>query len=43
VHVVAYLLGADGVYEEARRAEPGQIMTLEEPFPISIDPAALVR
>jgi Uma2 family endonuclease len=42
-HVVAYLLGADGVYEEARCAEPGQILTLEEPFPISIDPAALVR
>ena len=42
-HVVAYRLGADGVYEEAGRAEPGQVLTLTEPFPITIDPAALVR
>jgi Uma2 family endonuclease len=43
VHVVAYRLGADGVYEQAGRAEPGQVLTLDEPFPITIDPAALVR
>ena len=43
VHVVAYLLGPDGVYEEVGRAEPGEILTLTEPFPITIDPAALVR
>ena len=43
LHVVAYLLGPDGVYEEAGRAEPGEILRLTEPFPIEIDPAALVR
>ena len=43
VHVVAYRLGVDGVYEQAGRAEPGQVLTLDEPFPITIDPAALVR
>jgi Uma2 family endonuclease len=42
-HVVAYLIGADGLYEEAGRAEPGAALTLTEPFPITIDPAALVR
>ena len=42
-HIVAYRLDADGVYEEVGRAEPGQILTLDAPFPISIDPAALVR
>ena len=42
-HVVAYRLGDDGVYEEAGRAEPGEILKLTEPFPIEIDPAALVR
>jgi Uma2 family endonuclease len=43
LHVVAYRLGADGVYEEARRAEPGELLTLTEPFTIRIDPAALIR
>lgn len=43
VHVVAYLLGPDGVYEEAGRAGPGEVLTLTEPFPIAVDPAALVR
>lgn len=43
LHVVAYRLGADGVYEEAGRAEPGEVLKLTEPFPITIDPAALVR
>jgi Uma2 family endonuclease len=43
VHVVAYRLGTDGVYEDAGRAEPGEILTLTEPFPITIDPAGLVR
>jgi Uma2 family endonuclease len=42
-HVVAYRLGTDGVYEEADRAEPGEVLKLTEPFPIAIDPAALVR
>jgi Uma2 family endonuclease len=42
-HVVAYLLGPDGVYEEAGRAAPGEVLTLAEPFPIRIDPAVLVR
>ncbi len=42
-HVVAYHLGTDGVYEEVGRAEPGEVLKLTEPFPITIDPAALVR
>ena len=42
-HVVAYRIGADGLYEEAGRADPGAVLTLTEPFPITIDPAALVR
>jgi Uma2 family endonuclease len=42
-HVVAYRLGADGVYTEVGRAEPGRVLTLAEPFMITIDPAALVR
>jgi Uma2 family endonuclease len=42
-HVVAYRIGADGLYEEAGRAEPGEVLTLAEPFPITVDPAALVR
>lgn len=41
--VVAYRLGADGVYEEAGRAGSGETLTLTEPFPISVDPATLVR
>lgn len=43
LHVVAYRSGDDGVYEEAGRAEPGEVLKLTEPFPITIDPAALVR
>jgi Uma2 family endonuclease len=42
LHLVAYRLGSDGLYEEAGRAEPGQVLTLTEPFPITIDPAALL-
>jgi Uma2 family endonuclease len=42
-HVVAYRRGADGVYEEAGRAESGEVLKLAEPFPITIDPAALLR
>ena len=42
-HVVAYRIGADGLYEEAGRADAGAVLTLTEPFPITIDPAALVR
>lgn len=42
-HVVAYGIGADGLYEEAGRAEPGEVLTLAEPFPITVDPAVLVR
>ena len=41
--LVAYRIGADGLYEEAGRAEAGAVLTLTEPFPITIDPAALVR
>jgi Uma2 family endonuclease len=43
VHVVAYLLGPDGVYEEAGRAASGETLHLDDPFPITLDPAALVR
>ena len=43
LHIVAYRLGADGVYEEVGRAEPPEVLKLTEPFPITIDPAALVR
>jgi Uma2 family endonuclease len=42
-HVVAYRIGADCLYEEAGRAESGVVLTLTEPFPITIDPGALVR
>lgn len=41
--VVAYVIGADGWYVEAGRAEPGELLTLNEPFPISFDPAVLLR
>lgn len=41
--VVAYVLDADGWYVEAGRAEPGEKLTLAEPFPISIDPGDLLR
>ena len=43
LHVVAYRIGADGMYEEVTRVEPGEVLTLTEPFPITIDPAVLVR
>lgn len=43
LHIVAYRLDAEGIYEEAGRAEPGEILKLTEPFAITIDPAALVR
>jgi Uma2 family endonuclease len=43
LHIVAYRPGDDGVYEEAGRAEPDEVLKLTEPFPITIDPAALVR
>jgi Uma2 family endonuclease len=39
---VAYRLGPDGPYVEVGRAEPGQQLTLAEPFPVTIDPAALL-
>jgi Uma2 family endonuclease len=42
-HVVAYRIGADCLYEEAGRAESGVVLTLTEPFPITLDPGALVR
>jgi Uma2 family endonuclease len=42
LHVVACRIGADGLYEEVARAEPGEVLKLTEPFPITIDPAALV-
>jgi Uma2 family endonuclease len=43
LHIVAYRPGDDGVYEEAGRAAPDEVLKLTEPFPITIDPAALVR
>lgn len=43
LHLVAYHLVADGVHEEVGRAEPGEVLKLTEPFPITLDPAALVR
>ena len=43
LHVVAYRIGADGLYEQVGRAEPGRVLALDEPFPITVDPAALVR
>jgi Uma2 family endonuclease len=43
LHVVAYRIGADGLYEEAGRAAPGEVLTLTEPFPVAVDPAALLR
>ena len=42
-HVVAYRIGADGLYVEAGRAEPGGTLTLDAPFPVSLDVAALYR
>ena len=43
VHVVAYRLDAEGIYAEAGRAEPGEVLKLTEPFPITIDPTTLTR
>lgn len=43
LHVVAYEIGADGLYEETARAEPGQRLRLERPFPVAFDPAELER
>lgn len=43
LRLVAYRIGADGLYEETGRAEPGEVLKLTEPFPITIDPAALDR
>jgi Uma2 family endonuclease len=43
LHIVAYRLDTDGVYEEVGRAEPGQVLALDEPFPITIEPATLIR
>lgn len=42
-HIVAYALGPDGVYVETGRAEPGGRLVLTDPFPIILDPAALLR
>jgi Uma2 family endonuclease len=41
-HAVAYRLGPDGPYVELGRAEPGQQLALVDPFPVTIDPAALL-
>ena len=43
VLVVAYRLGSDGRYAESDRAAAGQVLALTEPFPVTIDPAALLR
>ncbi len=42
-HVVAYEIGADGLYVETARAEPGQELRLARPFPVAFDPAVLLR
>ncbi|MGH3614571.1 MAG: Uma2 family endonuclease [Pseudonocardia sp.] len=42
-HLVAYRIGADGLYVECAEAEPGKLFTLSEPFPVSFDPAVLLR
>lgn len=43
LHVVGYHLGGDGLYREAARAKPGTVLRLDAPFPLTVDPAALVR
>lgn len=43
VHVIAYAVDEDGLYVETARAEPGQLLSLETPFPITLDPADLLR
>ncbi|MDN5929918.1 MAG: Uma2 family endonuclease [Pseudonocardia sp.] len=42
-HVVAYAIGEDGLYVETARAEPGELLTLTEPFAFGLDPATLLR
>jgi hypothetical protein len=42
-HVVAYRIGSDGLYEEIDRAEPGEVLTLHEPFPVTLNVASLYR
>ena len=42
-HVVAYAIGADGLYVETARAVPGELLTVSEPFTFSLDPATLLR
>jgi Uma2 family endonuclease len=39
---VAYRLGRDGPYVEVGRADEGQQLTLTEPFPLTVDAAALL-
>jgi len=43
LHVVAYEIGEDGLYVEVARAEPGQQLRLARPFPVSFDPAVLLK
>jgi Uma2 family endonuclease len=43
LHVVAYRLDPEGVYTEYARAAAGETVHLDLPFPISFDPAALLR
>jgi Uma2 family endonuclease len=43
LHVVAYRLDPEGVYTEYARAAAGETVHLELPFPISFDPAALLK
>ncbi|MGQ0576810.1 MAG: Uma2 family endonuclease [Pseudonocardia sp.] len=43
LHVVGYRIGADGLYVEYASADAGALFTIDEPFPLSFDPAVLVR
>jgi Uma2 family endonuclease len=43
LHIVAYQLGSEGVYTQCARAAANETFALEAPFPVSFDPATLLR
>ena len=43
LHIVAYRLDPEGVYTEYARAAASDTIQLELPFPVSFDPAVLLR